>query len=89
MEDSPIFVVDSKPLAVTRTNVDVDRAKVVVLLVSWGAGSGNLHVQLHRVHPKNGVANVREKVTLGTVNLWIEVDDVSIRVICVAKESTV
>ena len=72
MEDPPVFVVDGKPLAVTWANIDVDRAEIVVLLMSGGARSGNLHVQLHRVHSENGVANVREKVALGTVNLWMD-----------------
>ena len=85
MEDPPVLVVDSKPLTVAWTNIDVDRAEIIVLLVSRGAGSWHLHVQLHRVHSKNGVANVREKVTLRTVHLWIKADDVSVWEICVAS----
>ena len=72
MEDPPVLIVDSKPLTVARTNIDVDRAEIIVLLVSGGAGSGNLHVQLHRVHSENGVADVGEEVALWTVNLCMD-----------------
>ena len=44
VEDSPVLVVDSKPLTVAWTNIDVDRAEVIVLLVSGGAGTWHLHV---------------------------------------------
>ena len=69
MEDSPVLVMHGKPLTVAWTDVDVDRAEVVIFLVTRGAGSRHLHVQLDRVHTQNGVADMREKVTLGTVNL--------------------
>lgn len=34
VDSLPVVLVHSKPLAVTGTNVDVDRAEVVVLLMS-------------------------------------------------------
>ena len=71
MEDSPVLVVDRKPLAITRADVDIDRAEVIVFLMSGSAGSRNLHVKLDRVHAKNRVANVREEVTLWTVHLGV------------------
>ena len=73
VEYPPVLVVHSKPLTVTWTNVYVDRAEVIVLLMSGCAGPRHLHVQLDRVHTKNGVADVREKVALRTVNLFMHV----------------
>ena len=37
VEDSPVPVVHREPLTPSRTNVDVNRAEVVVLLVSGGS----------------------------------------------------
>ena len=62
VEDPPILVVHGKPLAVPWANVDVDGAEVVVLLMAWGSGPRHLHVELDRVHPHNGVSDMREEV---------------------------
>lgn len=69
MEDPPVLIVHSKPLAISRPNVDVDGAEVVVLLVSWCPGSRDLHVQLHRVHAQDGVSNVGQEICLGAQEL--------------------
>lgn len=50
VKDAPIAIVDTEPLAVARADVDVDRAEVVILLVTWGPRTLNLHVQLGGVH---------------------------------------
>ena len=70
MEDTPVLVVDSEPLAVPGANVDVDGAEVVVLLVAGSPGPRHLHVQLHGVHAQDGVPNVRQEVGLGGGHLW-------------------
>lgn len=69
VEDTPVSVVNRKPLTIPRANVDVDRAEVVVLLVSWGSGPRHLHVQLHRVHAHNSVPNVGQEVRLRACHL--------------------
>ena len=35
VQDSPVGVGDCKPLTVSRTNVDVQGAEIVVLLMAW------------------------------------------------------
>ena len=69
MEDSPVLVMHGKPLAVSRADVDVERAEVIVLLVARGPGARHLHVQLHRVHAQYRVANVGQEVRLRAGNL--------------------
>lgn len=56
---SPVRVGRGKPLAVTGTDVDVDRAEVVVLLMARSSTVGDLHVQLHGVHAEDHVTDVR------------------------------
>lgn len=51
-----------EPLAVSRTNVDVHGAEVVVLLVARRAAPGNLHVELDSVHAQDGVSYVAEQI---------------------------
>ena len=70
VEDPPVLVVHSKPLAVPWTYVDVDGAEVVVLLVAGGPGPRHFHVQLHGVHAQDGVPNVGQEVGLWTGHLW-------------------
>ena len=71
MEFPPVLVVDSKPLAVPRADIDIDGAEVIVFLVSRGPSTWHLHIQLYRVHAQDGVSNVGQKVSFRTGHLYI------------------
>lgn len=62
LDSTPVRVGCCKPFAVAWTDVDVYRAKVVVLLMARRSTVGYFHVQLHGVHPKNHVTNVWQHI---------------------------
>lgn len=65
IDDSPIGVRYREPLAISRPNVDIDRAEVVILLMSRGSRTRHFHIQLHRVHTQDHVTYMGEHVACG------------------------
>lgn len=59
---APIGVRHGEPFAIARPNVDVDGAKVVVLLVARRPAARHFHVQLHSVHAEYDVTDVRQHI---------------------------
>ena len=49
LHGAPVLVRDPEPLRVPGADVDVHRAKVVVLLVTRRSGSGNLKIMLIKI----------------------------------------
>lgn len=62
LDYTPVFVGHSKPLAISGSNVDIDRTEVVVLLVTRCAAAGHFHVELDCVHSENDVPHMTEHV---------------------------
>ena len=62
VQGAPVVLWHPKPFAVTRADVQVDGAEVVLLLVRHGPGAGNLHRHPDGVHPDQLVAKVGEHV---------------------------
>lgn len=62
LDAAPVRVRRGKPLAVARSDVNVDRAEVVVLLVARRSTVRDLHVELHGVHAEDHVTDVGEHV---------------------------
>ena len=60
---------DSEPFTISRSYVHVDGAEIIVLLMSGGSSTRDLHVQLYGIHPLDGVADVREEICLGARHL--------------------
>ena len=58
----PILFGHAEPLAVARTDVYIERAKVGILLVPGSAAPGYLKIHLHRVAAEDLVATVSEHV---------------------------
>jgi len=58
LERAPIFVWHAEPLRISRTNIDVDGAKVVVLLMSGSSRARDFHVKLYCVHAQDLVTDV-------------------------------
>ena len=50
LHDAPIFVGHGKPFAIARTNIDVNRTEVIVLLMARRPRARHFHVQLYTVH---------------------------------------
>lgn len=62
LDAPPVTLVHAEPFAVARTDVHVERAQAVVLLVAGRATTGHFQVHLHRVHAVDLVAHVSEHV---------------------------
>lgn len=59
---TPIFVRNGEPFAIARTNVDIDRRKIVVFLMARRSTSGNFQVQLQRIHAEHRTIQMRQHV---------------------------
>ena len=58
LERAPVFVRHAEPLRIPRTNIDVDGAEVVVLLMSGSSRARDFHVKLYCVHAQDLVTDV-------------------------------
>ena len=63
VQGAPVVLWHPKPFAVTRADVQVDGAEVVLLLVRHGSGAGDLHRHPDGVHPNQLVTKVGEHVS--------------------------
>lgn len=55
---SPIRIGRSKPFTIAWANVDVNRAEIVVFLMTGRSCVGHFHVELNRIHPENHMTNM-------------------------------
>lgn len=63
LDGSPVSVGNTKPFTIAGPDINVDGTEVVVLLMARCAASGDLHVQLDRVHTQDDVTDMRQHVT--------------------------